>query len=121
MKISRETESVAIARNWNISRQVKKANIISRGAVAATAPSPPIARKLPLIRGQWRSSNQIVAAFTAPIKQPATPSPIKPLPRAKTVVFVPRENSTAPPAANNRSNVCTLRGPYLSSKIPKGI
>ena len=73
--------------------------------VAATAPSPPAARKVPLITGQYFSSNQSVEAFIDAIKQPATPNPIKPRLAANPSIVSECANKNAPNAAKNKRKV----------------
>ena len=105
MNIKIAINIVIVARIRNIVLQSVYVNAISRGAVAATAPRPPAARKVPLMTGQCFSLNHKVEAFIDAIKQPATPSPIKPRLVANPSMVSACANKKAPNAAKNKRKV----------------
>ena len=109
-----------MARPEKTPRQSVMERKFCKGVVAPNAPNPPATICKPFIIGSRSLWNQITKALKAAIKQAETPNPISNLPAINPVDVSELEKIHAPRAANKSNAASVRRGPYRSSKIPKG-
>jgi hypothetical protein len=95
-------------------------SMASAGAVAASAPRPPIAMKQPLTSGQRSRGTHMVMALSDAISPPAMPKPMTARAMKRVARVSAWEKSRMPTIPVASKAACTRRGPQRSSATPSG-